>query len=237
LSGGSIPRPRDPDNSEIAASGGLGEVAASLARRLFDVPLQQKILDLTQNRVSRYIGGSERTQSTQGGRAMSMPKQLAKRRKIEQKRLRKRERRLERKKTATAPCSLDGVDCFEAPGVVSGRVGEVKMSEVLGDFVRPEIDWCPDRTSLEQLYSMGQIAWNIALEPERRHDFLIEEALDDHMVDSTAWQREACRKFLRGLVTRKLEHFDHYRRPILSFRIDELADGDYNVSVMSGLVW
>jgi hypothetical protein len=164
---------------------------------------------------------------------MSVPKQLAKRMRMERKPLRMRERRLARKKTgATSFC---GIDFFDLPGVVSGPVGGVKMSDVLNEFVFPVLKSSFDRDALLQLYSVAQTAWNIALEPQRRHETMIDETLDERLVDPTPLQREACREMLSWLVTRKLEHFADYQRPILSFQLDELDDGGYYLSVVSGL--
>jgi hypothetical protein len=166
---------------------------------------------------------------------MSVPKQLAKRMKLEKKRLRKRETRLARRESRAMSPYLAGF--FGLPGVVCGPVGGLKMSDVMSDFVAPAILDCTlDRRGLTQLYSMAQTAWNIALEPEHRHEAMIEDATEAGLENPTAQNRQLCREFLRWLVTRKLDYFAQYRRPILAFQIDDLEDGGHYLSVVSGLL-
>jgi hypothetical protein len=165
---------------------------------------------------------------------MSVPKQLAKRVKMERKRRRKQERELLRKKAGRSPSQRS--DSFDTPGVVFGAVGGVKMSNVLEEFAEPATDATFGRNDFIQLYSMAQTAWNIALEPRWRHEAMIDESLDERLIDATPMQREMCRELLSWLVTRKLEQFSRYQRPILAFQLDELDDGSYYLSVMSGLV-
>ena len=94
---------------------------------------------------------------------MSVPKQLAKRIKLEKKRARKREiRRARQQSLGSYGYEPDG---FDPPGPAPSGFGGVKMSEVLMDFVAPEIDSSLDKAALKRLYSMAQAAWNIALQP------------------------------------------------------------------------
>jgi hypothetical protein len=146
------------------------------------------------------------------GESMSMPKQLAKRMKLAKKRIRKRENRRARQ-NSLATYSYQ-FDCFDPPDLPFGGVGGVKMSDVLSEFVSPEIDSTMDRTQLATLYSMGQAAWNIALEPEHRHDRMIDETIKERLDRAPPLEREGVREFLRNLVTRKLERFAGYQRPI-----------------------
>ena len=110
------------------------------------------------------------------------------------------------------------------------------MSDVLSEFVAPEIDSTVVGTDLKTLLSMAQAAWNIALEPESRHERMIDDAIKENMDHPAPLERESCREFLRGLVARKLECFARYQRPIFGFQIDELEDGDYHLTVISGVL-
>ena len=165
---------------------------------------------------------------------MSAPKQLAKRRKLEKKRLRKRETRLKRqRKRQTGWYRPDG---FGPVAMLDAPVGGVKMSEVLGDFVAPLADsFGDDRAAYERLLSLGQVAWNVALEPEHRREAMIDDMIEAGLPRESLWERQACRELLDRLVARKLESFAKYQRPILAFQLDELEDGGYYLSVASGL--
>jgi hypothetical protein len=166
---------------------------------------------------------------------MSAPKQLAKRQKLERKRLRKRKTRLKRQKERqTSWYESDG---FDPIGILNGPVGGLKMSEVLEDFVAPLADSADDRDAYERLYSLGLVAWNAALEPEHRRKAMIDDLLEELLRGADLWERHVCREIVDRLVTRKLESFAEYRRPILAFQFEDLEDGGYYLSVASGLYY
>jgi hypothetical protein len=165
---------------------------------------------------------------------MSAPKQVAKRRKLEKKRLRKRETRLKRqKRRQTGWYRPDG---FGPVAMLDAPVGGVKMSEVLGDFVAPMADSSQDRAAYERLLSLGQVAWNAALEPEHRREAMIDDLIEAGLPWESLWERQACRELVHKLVARKLESFAKYQRPILAFQLDELEDGGYYLSVASAVL-
>lgn len=165
---------------------------------------------------------------------MSAPKQIAKRRKLEKKRLRKRETRLKRQRKRQA--SWYRPDCFGPVAMLNAPVGGVKMSEVLGDFVAPMADFGHDRAAYERLLSLGQVAWNVALEPEHRREAMIDDMIEAVLPWGSLWERQTCRELVHRLVARKLESFAKYHRPILAFQLDELEDGGYYLSVASAVV-
>jgi hypothetical protein len=165
---------------------------------------------------------------------MSVPKQLAKRRRLEKKRLRKREARAANQRKPSRLSCL--TDAFDLPYAVLGPSRGLKMSEVMQDFVAPAMEPDLDRPALLQLYSMAETAWNIALEPEHRHDTLIDTAIRDRLKRPTTLERESCREFLRCLVDRKLDYFAADNRSILAFKLDDLEDGGHYLSVVSGLL-
>jgi hypothetical protein len=164
---------------------------------------------------------------------MSAPKQLAKRQKLDRKRQRKREalRRRDKKQSGNG-----GLLDFLAPfPMVNGPVGGIKMSKVLEDFVEPLADPDLDYDGYEQLLSMAMVAWNAALEPEYRRAFFISSAIDAAMEHASIWERMACRELIEKLVSRKLEYFANFPRPILAFHLEELEDGKRHLSVVSAV--
>jgi hypothetical protein len=164
---------------------------------------------------------------------MSAPKQIAKRQKLERKRLRKRETRLKRQRKRQT--SWYRPDCFGPVAMLNAPVGGVKMSEVMGDFVAPMADPGRDRVAYERLLSLGQVAWNVALEPEHRREAMIDDMIEAGLPWGSPWELQACRDLVHRLVARKLESFAKYQRPILAFQLDELEDGGYYLSVASAL--
>jgi len=164
---------------------------------------------------------------------MSAPKQLAKRQKLERKRRRKRETRLDRQKKRQTGWYQP--DSFGPVGIVGGPVGGIMMSEVLQDFVAPLVNSVDGHAAYQRLFSVAQVAWNAALEPVYRREAIIADAIDEAMPGESQWARQECRELIDWLVARKLERFAKYQRPILSFQLDELDDGGYYLSVISGL--
>ncbi len=165
---------------------------------------------------------------------MSAPKQLAKRRKLERKQLRKRETRLkrqkERQKGWDGPGWLDPVAAFDPP------FERTKMSEVLQDFVAPLWDSACDREACEHILMLGIVAWDAALQPQRGREAMINDMIEKGMSAASPSERQACSDTVHWLVARKLKLFAAYQRPIFSFQLDELEDGGYHLSVVSGLV-
>ncbi len=164
---------------------------------------------------------------------MSAPKQLAKRQKLERKRRRKRELRLIRRKNQQPgwlqPAGLGSI------GMVTGPVGGLKMSTVFEEFVSPLLDSVDGRAECKKLFSIAQVAWNAALEPESRRDAMLDDMIKTAMPMASLEARQGCRELLDSLVARKLESFAKYQRPIFSFQLDELEDGGYYLSVASGV--
>ena len=156
---------------------------------------------------------------------MSAPKQLIKRRKLERKRLRKRESCLRRNKKQLSSRS---------EAVFYGPFGNLKMSDVLSDFVAPLADECRDRDAYSRLLTLGLVAWNAALRPQSERQGMVEDLIGKGLRDESPYVRRMCREVVDHLIARKLAHFAKYQRPILSFHLEDRGD-DYYLSVMSAL--
>jgi hypothetical protein len=167
---------------------------------------------------------------------MAVPKQLAKRIRLERKRLRKRETRLARRGLGAPRLSYSS-DFSPATQVVHGPVGGFKMSDVLSEFIAPLMDSTNNRSDLTQLLSMAQTAWNIALEPADCHEAMIDEAIAERLINPSKRLRVGCRELLGWFVARKLKHFADCRRLILGFEVKDLEDGGHYLSVASGVLY
>jgi hypothetical protein len=55
-----------------------------------------------------------------------------------------------------------------------GGSGEVKMSEVLEEFVEPYLDFAQNRSQREKLFSIAVIAWNLAIMPGNERQPMID---------------------------------------------------------------
>lgn len=162
---------------------------------------------------------------------MSAPKQLAKRQRLERKHRRKQESLSRRQKQQR---SDGGLSNFRNPfATVVGPVGGVKMSAVLEDFVEPLLDQANGYEACSKIFSMGTVAWNAALAPESRRAAMVNSAIDTAMEGASIGDRLGCMELINNLIARKLQHFADYHRPILSFQLNELPDGQYYLTVAS----
>jgi hypothetical protein len=149
---------------------------------------------------------------------MSVPKQMAKRRRLE---LRRRRKQVARQRHQAQHPALPG------EVGIAHSVGGIRMSDVLEDFVEPFIHYLPDEPDLNAyrgLLSLGMAAWNAALTP----DLLKRQRLIDDVIRSglcSATQDQAIfRQLVDELIVRKERHFAGYNRPILDFVLEDRGD-------------
>jgi hypothetical protein len=106
--------------------------------------------------------------------------------------------------------------------------GQVKMSEVLRDFVAPYWRIPNDEEAMRKLITTALVAWNAALLPEAKraeHLAAIAKALPEEThADFYAIVGE--------MIERKEKYFAHYDRTIIDFELDDRGN-DYHISVMS----
>jgi len=168
---------------------------------------------------------------------MSSPKQLAKRRKLERKRQRKQ---LALKKKRNRNLAREGYfgysDGALPAGVHFGPLGDVKMSKVLEEFVEPWNNSTLDGEDYNRLLMMGLIAWNAALEPEYRRPVYIQDMIVHSFPDAGPLDRRGIEKTVYLLLKRKMMCYASHRRPIFGFQLEELCDGGFHLTVMSGIV-
>jgi hypothetical protein len=143
--------------------------------------------------------------------------------------LRRRQRRKEKKLHRRAG-SASYVAQAENLVVVNPR-GEIKMSEVLLDFIQPEWNRCANEDAMQKLLTLGIAAWNAALLPlDKRADFL-----DDLATSFPADLRSTFLCVIEPLIRRKEKLFPHIKRPILSYSLTWLSADEPQLTVLSGL--
>ena len=105
----------------------------------------------------------------------------------------------------------------------------VKISEVVNEFIKPYVSDVKDRQDYEKLLSLAMIAWNAALlpQPQRELDSMLTQVPEQYAPD--------LRLTVTELIERKQKHFAADRREIMSFRVDDLPDGSWYLTVASSL--
>jgi len=169
---------------------------------------------------------------------MPVPNRLAKAQRLARKRRRKQEARLRRENRSDRWFSEDRLDpnlpedarhmSFDAPG-------GVKMSEVLGEFVKPYVDLVDGIESYRRLLTLAVLAWNAALAPEAKRREMVDEVLREGLGTASGEWLAAGKEIVDQLIERKQRHFAGYQRPILDFVVEDRGD-HYYLMVTSPLV-
>jgi hypothetical protein len=117
--------------------------------------------------------------------------------------------------------------------LVMNQGGIVKMSEVLEDFVEPYTDGTLNKHGLEMLFSMGALAWNIALMPKEKRIKMLAEAFSSIMPNSDPEDIAFGKDLVDKLIQRKEEFFADNQRMIMNFELQYVSHGEYHISVAS----
>lgn len=117
---------------------------------------------------------------------------------------------------------------FGTRKVIRNPPGEIKMSEVLREFVDPYWHIADTEEAMGRLLATALVAWNTALQPE-------EEQANSVKQVATALPEEAREDFysvVAELIERKNKYFAQYDRMILDYELVDRGD-DYHITVVS----
>jgi hypothetical protein len=106
--------------------------------------------------------------------------------------------------------------------------GQVKMSEVLRDFVAPYWHILDTEEAMRKLLTTALVAWNTALMPPAEQAGALDQV-------ATALPEEARDDFyaiVREMIERKNKHFAEYDRLILDYELVDRGN-DYHITVVS----
>ncbi|AFZ53810.1 hypothetical protein VKI22_16740 [Cyanobacterium aponinum UTEX 3221] len=122
------------------------------------------------------------------------------------------------------------------PDLVMRKVkkGELKMSEVIWNFVAPEMEIVSDLEEGHRLVSVAILAWNLSLLPEQERKDNINNYLVDLGIDNDPLESQAFKKFVQGFIDRKLKYFADIDRVIFDFKLEERRD-TFHLSIASQL--
>jgi hypothetical protein len=108
---------------------------------------------------------------------------------------------------------------------------EIKMSEVLLDFVAPYQDAIDDtKESLGKLLTIAVAAWNMSLLPEEKQRAILNDLAK--ALPSDKKTQAGFREIVASLIARKKVHFAEYDRFIIEFDVIDQGD-NYYVTVAS----
>ncbi len=123
-------------------------------------------------------------------------------------------------------------------GTMISPSGEVKMSEVLEDFVEPYLEFVRNNhQQRKHLFGMAMTAWNLSLLPEDEREVMLEKAIEqatagtvlekaiEQATAGTDLLKQGFSAIIGSMITRKLDYFADNRRLIVNFELKDMGDG------------
>jgi hypothetical protein len=122
---------------------------------------------------------------------------------------------------------------MDAYKLVADPKGQIKMSEVLEDFVEPYLEKVEDTLEAQtKLISVAVLAWNAALLPVEERREMLDDAVGKALKGASAKEKQGFREIVDTMIERKLAHFAEYGRAIIDFELTDIGSG-YHLSVVS----
>jgi hypothetical protein len=118
--------------------------------------------------------------------------------------------------------------------LVKNPKGEVKMSEVLEEFVEPYLDLAKNRQQREMLFGIATIAWNLAIVPKKDRKPLIDKVVKESVKGNDPLAQQDTREILNDLIARKQKFFAKNERYIIDFKLQDRGK-KFHLSVTSTL--
>lgn len=119
-------------------------------------------------------------------------------------------------------------------GVVQNPQGQVKMSEVLEDFVEPYLEEIEGYEAKCNFIAIAVLAWNLAILPEAARPAAKEGLQRQSQQKRLPEDQGVLDALLDELMARKLQYFADNRRLIMDFQFEDIGD-QYHLSVASML--
>lgn len=123
---------------------------------------------------------------------------------------------------------------FHGEKIVIEPSGEVKMSEVLTDFVEPYIEFTDTEEDYRKLLTLAVMAWNASFLPEKEQQDMIDRILDKGIPTGSEELKAGLKEIVSELIMRKKVYFLEYTRRIIDFEVTDTGTG-YHLAVASTL--
>jgi hypothetical protein len=108
--------------------------------------------------------------------------------------------------------------------------GQVKMSEVLSEFIEPYERMAKTEDAYNRLLSVAVVAWNAALLPDRQRHELITTMINAAKTPDA----DEAKLVIQELISRKDKYFPDIKRFIISYELTMTREGPH-ISVASTL--
>ncbi len=118
-------------------------------------------------------------------------------------------------------------------GIVTNPQGEVKMSDVLEEFVEPYLPAVNNHSQRQKLFTMAVIAWNAAIMPAQERQSMLDSTIKQGLTGNPLAQMDAL-NIIEEMVQRKQQFFADNKRMIMDFQLQEIGK-TFHLSVASTL--
>lgn len=116
--------------------------------------------------------------------------------------------------------------------ILTTTSGEVKMSEVLIDFIQPYLKFADTKESYRKLVILGIMAWNASLLPKEEGQDMVDSILSSGIPTDDFELKTGLEEIVNALLVRKKAYFSEYRRVIINYDLTDTGE-DYHLSVAS----
>jgi len=123
---------------------------------------------------------------------------------------------------------------FREDKIVIEPSGEVKMSEVLTDFVEPYFEFTETEEDYRKLLTLAVMAWNASFLPEKEQQEMIDRVFGEGIPTGTEELKAGLKEIVNELIVRKKIYFSEYTRWIIDFEVTDMGR-DYHLAVASTL--
>ena len=110
--------------------------------------------------------------------------------------------------------------------------GEVKMSKVLTDFVKPYRENADTEESYRKLLTLALVAWNASFLPEDKRQDMVDRIFNEGIPTATEELKTGLRGIVTTLIKRKKDYFPNYTQRIIEFELTDRGR-NYHLSVAS----
>ncbi len=108
-----------------------------------------------------------------------------------------------------------------------------RMSEVLRDFLAPELDDENDSNLIDFYIKLGIIGWNTSFYSKKEQRQIIDEMINDLELNRKAGEgAQELISFLQKLIIRRKRYFSAFKIIILDYELEEKID-QFNLRVFS----
>jgi len=123
---------------------------------------------------------------------------------------------------------------FKAKKIVINPKGEVKMSEVLREFVDPYYEFAKSKEAYNRLFTLGVLAWNTSLLPKEKHKDMMEKILTTSFSSYDELLKMEAGDIVSELIKRKKKYYSENKRFIVDFKVKDTGS-DFHITVASTL--